>query len=105
MYLLNVLGSSSLVIDRGARCHRSGLELLLMMTKKSRKQRKSETAIALKTGTVSSSAGHIFPPALLSDVRLLIEGARARAAVAVNSEMVRLYWSIGERIRKDILGF
>ena len=25
------------------------------------------------------------------------------AAVAVNSEMVRLYWSIGERIRKDIL--
>ena len=103
--MLNVLGSSSLVIDRGARCHRSGLELLLMMTKKSRKQRKSETAIALKTGTVSSSAGHIFPPALLSDVRLLIEGARARAAVAVNSEMVRLYWSIGERIRKDILGF
>ena len=76
-----------------------------MMTKKSRKQEKSETAIALKTGTVSSSAGHIFPPALLSDVRLLIEGARARAAVAVNSEMVRLYWSIGARIRKDILGF
>ena len=76
-----------------------------MMTKKSRKQRKSETAIALKIGTVSSSAGHIFPPTLLSDVRLLIEGARARAAVAVNSEMVRLYWSIGERILEDILGF
>ena len=54
---------------------------------------------------MSSSAGHIFPPTLLSDVRLLIEGARARAAVAVNSEMVRLYWSIGARIRKDVLGF
>ena len=36
---------------------------------------------------------------------VLIEGARARAAVAVNSEMVRLYWSIGARIRKDVLGF
>ena len=76
-----------------------------MMTKKSRKQEKSETAIGLKIGTMSSSGGHIFPPALLSDVRLLIEGARARAAVAVNSEMVRFYWSIGERIRKETLGF
>src|ERR1039458_7296668 len=76
-----------------------------MMTKKPRKQEKSETAIAPKTCTLSSSAGQLFPPALLSDIRLLIEGARARAAVAVNSEMVRLYWSIGARIRKDILAF
>jgi hypothetical protein len=47
----------------------------------------------------------LFPPALLKDVRQLIEAARARAAVAVHSEMVRLYWSIGERIRKDILAY
>jgi len=47
----------------------------------------------------------LLPPALLKDVRQLIEGARGRAAAAVNSEMVRLYWSIGERIRKDILAY
>jgi hypothetical protein len=54
-------------------------------------------------GAQSSTSEQLFPPALLKDVRQLIEGARARAAATVNSEMVRLYWSIGERIRKDIL--
>jgi len=44
-----------------------------------------------------------LPPALLRDIRLLIEHARGRVAAAVNAEMVTLYWSIGERIRKDIL--
>lgn len=48
-------------------------------------------------------SGQIFSPALLKDIRGLIEGARRRAAAAVNSEMVTLYWSIGERIRKDTL--
>jgi hypothetical protein len=54
-------------------------------------------------GAQSSTSEQLFPPALLKDVRQLIEAARARAAATVNSEMVRLYWSIGERIRKDIL--
>jgi hypothetical protein len=48
-------------------------------------------------------SGELLPPALLKDIRSLIEGARRRAAAAVNSEMVVLYWSIGERIRKDTL--
>ena len=76
-----------------------------MMTKKSKKPEELKTATAPTNLTLSSSAGQVFPPGLLSDIRLLIEGARARAAVAVNSEMVRLYWSIGARIRKDILAF
>jgi len=76
-----------------------------MMTRKSKKPEKLKTATAPTNHTLSSSAGQVFPPGLLSDIRLLIEGARARAAVAVNSEMVRLYWSIGARIRKDILAF
>ncbi|KAF0207123.1 MAG: hypothetical protein FD171_1989 [Actinobacteria bacterium] len=42
--------------------------------------------------------------ALLSEVTGLIERARTRAAVAVNSELVMLYWSIGKRIREDVLG-
>ncbi len=42
--------------------------------------------------------------ALLSDIRLLIEAARIRVSVTANVEMVLLYWHIGERILKDILG-
>ena len=33
------------------------------------------------------------------------KGNRHRVATAVNSEMVTLYWSIGERIRRDILAW
>lgn len=40
---------------------------------------------------------------LLGDVRTLIETARTATARAVNSALVLLYWSIGDRIRRDIL--
>lgn len=40
---------------------------------------------------------------LLADVRGLILTARERIAGAVNSSLVRLYWQIGRRIRRDIL--
>lgn len=40
---------------------------------------------------------------LLGDLRKLIESSRERAAVAVNSELVLLYWQVGTRIRTDIL--
>ena len=43
------------------------------------------------------------PAALLGDLRSLIESARIRVAVGVNTEMVLLYWDIGERVRKEIL--
>ena len=42
-------------------------------------------------------------PELLSELRALIQGARQRAAVAVNSELVSVYWHIGRRIRTDLL--
>jgi predicted nuclease of restriction endonuclease-like (RecB) superfamily len=41
---------------------------------------------------------------LLDDVRGLIEAGRAHIAQAVNAGMVLLYWSIGDRIRREILG-
>lgn len=41
---------------------------------------------------------------LLSDIRSLIEAARMRVSTTANAEMVLLYWHIGDRIRKDILG-
>lgn len=55
------------------------------------------------------SMGHESLPAdqaaqnLLGDIRALIESARGRVARTVNVGLVMLYWSIGRRIRQDIL--
>ncbi|WP_420128998.1 PDDEXK nuclease domain-containing protein [Longimicrobium sp.] len=49
------------------------------------------------------------PPALvdaglLGDIRSLIEASRRQVAQFVNSAMVVTYWSVGDRIRRDIVG-
>jgi len=41
---------------------------------------------------------------LFGDIASMIESARRRAAAAVNSELVMLYWGVGKRIREDVLG-
>jgi predicted nuclease of restriction endonuclease-like (RecB) superfamily len=41
---------------------------------------------------------------LLGDLRSLIDAARDQVARAVNAGLVLLYWGIGERIRREILG-
>lgn len=41
---------------------------------------------------------------LLGDLRGLIDAARDQVARAVNAGLVLLYWGIGERIRREILG-
>ena len=43
------------------------------------------------------------PANLLGDIRSLIQQARERVAVSVNSTTVLLYWQIGIRIRNDVL--
>ena len=73
------------------------------MKKRQGKPENDDAVTGQTTGAPPSISQELFPPALLSDIRLLIDGARVRAAAAVNSEMVTLYWSIGERIRKDLL--
>ena len=40
---------------------------------------------------------------LLTDLRGLVNSARARAAVSINSELVMLYWAVGQRIHRSIL--
>ncbi len=40
---------------------------------------------------------------LLSSIALLIDEARKRVAVTVNSELTLLYWNIGKQINEDIL--
>ncbi|MBA6059484.1 DUF1016 domain-containing protein [Serratia marcescens] len=51
----------------------------------------------------ASIASAAAPPALLGDIRALIEAARKRAASAVNSELTMLYWRIGQRIHMQVL--
>lgn len=41
--------------------------------------------------------------ALLIELKQLIDGARQRAAAAVNGELTLLYWQVGQRIHRDIL--
>jgi len=53
---------------------------------------------------LSDMATHKPADALLPELRTLIDGARQRAAVAVNSELVTLYWHIGKRIGTEVLG-
>ena len=43
-------------------------------------------------------------PVLVAELRQLIDAARQRAATAVNAELTLLYWRIGERIHREILG-
>jgi hypothetical protein len=44
------------------------------------------------------------PAALIADLRRIIETGRGRAAQAVNSELVWLYWHVGNRLRQDVVG-
>ena len=41
---------------------------------------------------------------LLGELRTLIEVARGRVAQTVNSELVLLYWRVGERLRGEVVG-
>jgi len=57
--------------------------------------------------TLSKRRGAIAPSTppdkLLRDLRTLIESARERVAQQVNEELVALYWTVGKRIREDVL--
>ena len=46
----------------------------------------------------------LIPNALHAELRALIAGSRQRLAGAVNAELTRLYWSVGERLRTEVLG-
>lgn len=53
--------------------------------------------------TKSSTTVTGVDSALVSDLRQIILGAREQVARAVDSGLVLLYWSIGNRVRTDIL--
>ncbi|MCX6692565.1 MAG: DUF1016 N-terminal domain-containing protein [Methanoregula sp.] len=70
-------------------------------------KRKAAITAGKKTGAgMSPAPDDVTPsPALLTDLRSLIESARTRVAVGVNAELVMLHWHIGHRLRQDILDF
>ena len=41
---------------------------------------------------------------LHSELRTLIANSRQRLAGAVNAELTRLYWHVGQRLRTEVLG-
>ena len=45
----------------------------------------------------------VTDPALVAELRQLIDAARQRAASAVNAELTLLYWQIGRRIYREVL--
>jgi len=51
----------------------------------------------------SGSPGLPINQQLLDDVRQLIEQSRQQCTVAVNSALTQLYWSIGDRIHREVL--
>lgn len=57
-----------------------------------------KTALAKTSATITG-----LSPALVTDLRQIIHSAREQVARAVDSGLVLLYWSIGHRIRTDVL--
>ena len=41
---------------------------------------------------------------LHAELRALIASSRQRLAGAVNAELTRLYWNVGQRLRTEVLG-
>ena len=61
-----------------------------------KRRKKSQAVVPLET---KPDTDH-----LLGDLRSLIDAARDHVARAVNAGLVLLYWGVGERIRREILG-
>jgi predicted nuclease of restriction endonuclease-like (RecB) superfamily len=59
-----------------------------------------------ETSGAATSVGPAASPssALIEDLRALIERARAHVAQQVNAGLVLLYWELGARVRRDVLG-
>ncbi len=52
---------------------------------------------------ITKTPAIVVPPSLVRDIRQLITSARHQVAQTVNSSLVILYWSIGKRIKTEIL--
>lgn len=53
---------------------------------------------------VSAAAADDLPTNLHAELRTLIASSRQRLAGAVNAELTRLYWAVGQRLATEVLG-
>lgn len=54
--------------------------------------------------TVTTSVAGAPPDNLHAELRALITASRQRLAGAVNAELTRLYWTVGQRLASEVLG-
>ena len=54
------------------------------------------------TDSITIQNSNLIP--LVDDLRQIINQARNRVAVNVNAELTLMYWHIGERINREVLG-
>ena len=53
---------------------------------------------------ISNIGQDLSSQSLISDLRQIVEQCRNRVALNVNAELTMMYWHIGERINRDLLG-
>lgn len=53
---------------------------------------------------ISNIGQDLSSQSLISDLRQIVEQCRNRVALNVNAELTMMYWHIGERINRDVLG-
>jgi len=58
----------------------------------------------MDTTVMPSQSQNIVPSQLVTDLRQIIDSARSRVASTVNYELTMMYWHIGERINREVLG-
>lgn len=49
-------------------------------------------------------SGALLAAGLHAELRTLIASSRQRLAGAVNAELTRLYWTVGQRLQAELLG-
>ena len=54
--------------------------------------------------TPANGLPNTTPNVLHAELRALIASSRQRLAGAVNAELTHLYWSVGARLRTEVLG-
>jgi predicted nuclease of restriction endonuclease-like (RecB) superfamily len=60
--------------------------------------------MAAKPSVPINAASAPFSEALHAELRALIASSRQRLAGAVNAELTRLYWAVGQRLATEVLG-
>lgn len=62
-------------------------------------KKKPQSKTVVKKAELAPDTAQLF-----GDLRTLIDAGRQTVARAVNAALVLVYWSVGDRIRREVLG-